>query len=44
MEGSLQIRFGLWHIPNPSFAVAKVGNTGTIEVLLYLDKVTGAGH
>jgi hypothetical protein len=25
-----------WHIPNPSFAVAQVGNGGTLEVLLQL--------
>lgn len=35
VNGSLQIQFGLWHIPNPSFAVTQVGNVGTIEVLLY---------
>jgi polyisoprenoid-binding protein YceI len=38
VEGNLQIRYGLWHIPNPSFAVARVANTGAIEVLLYLRK------
>jgi polyisoprenoid-binding protein YceI len=37
INGSLQIQFSLWHIPNPSFAVAQVGKFGTIGVLLYLD-------
>lgn len=32
----IPIKFEAWHIPNPSFAVAQVGDTGTIEVLLDL--------
>jgi putative copper resistance protein D len=32
----ISITFSEWHIPNPSFAVAQVGNTGTVEVLLDL--------
>ncbi len=35
-NGALTIRFGLWDIPNPSFVVARVGSTGTIDVLLHL--------
>lgn len=36
INGSLQIHFARWHIPNPSFAVTQLGNVGTIDVLLYL--------
>jgi polyisoprenoid-binding protein YceI len=36
LNAEIPIHFALWKIPNPSFAVAKVGNTGTIEVLLHL--------
>jgi polyisoprenoid-binding protein YceI len=32
----IAITFSEWHIPNPSFAVAQVGDTGTVEVLLDL--------
>jgi polyisoprenoid-binding protein YceI len=35
-NGALTVRFGLWGIPNPSFAITRVGNTGTIDVLLHL--------
>ncbi|MGH9105646.1 MAG: YceI family protein, partial [Acidimicrobiales bacterium] len=35
-NGALTIRFGRWGIPNPSFAVTRVGSTGTIDVLLHL--------
>lgn len=35
-SGALTIRFALWGIPNPSFVVARVGSTGTIDVLLHL--------
>jgi hypothetical protein len=35
-NGALTIRFGLWDIPNPSFVVARVGSTGTLDVLLHL--------
>jgi polyisoprenoid-binding protein YceI len=35
-NGALTIRFGLWGIPNPSFAITRVGSTGTIDVLLHL--------
>lgn len=36
VRGALTIRFARWHIPNPSFAITKVANTGTIDLLLYL--------
>ena len=32
----IPITYSRWHIPNPSFAVAKLGGTGTVEVLLHL--------
>ena len=35
-NGSLTIHYGLWGIPNPSFAITRVGSTGTIDVLLHL--------
>jgi polyisoprenoid-binding protein YceI len=34
VAGTLPIRFGLWHIPDPSFAITKVSNEGTIDLLL----------
>jgi polyisoprenoid-binding protein YceI len=36
VNAEIPIRFSEWHIPNPSFAVARLGSTGTIEVLLHL--------
>jgi polyisoprenoid-binding protein YceI len=32
-----------WHIPNPSFAVARVGENGTLEVLLHLVAANARG-
>ena len=32
----IPITFSVWHIPNPSFAIAQVGSTGLIEVLLHV--------
>jgi polyisoprenoid-binding protein YceI len=40
-SGGLTIRFALWGIPNPSFVVARVGSTGTIDVLLHLVRTSG---
>jgi polyisoprenoid-binding protein YceI len=37
LDAEIPVTFSEWHIPNPSFAVAQVGKTGTIEVLLHLD-------
>lgn len=36
VNAEIPIRFSLWHIPDPSFAVAQLGSTGTVEVLLHL--------
>ncbi len=36
VTAAIPITFSDWHIPNPSFAIAQVGNTGLIEVLLHL--------
>lgn len=36
VNAEIPVVFHLWHIPNPSFAVAQLGNSGTIEVLLHL--------
>jgi polyisoprenoid-binding protein YceI len=34
LNAEIPITYSLWKIPNPTFAVAQLGNTGTIEVLL----------
>lgn len=44
VNAEIPIRFSDWHIPNPSFAVAKVGSTGTLEVLLHLVATNASGH
>lgn len=46
LQTAIPIRFAEWHIPNPSFAVAKVGGSGTLEVLLHLARsgVRSAGR
>lgn len=36
VNAEIPVTYSRWHIPNPSFAVAKLGSTGTIEVLLHL--------
>ena len=36
VNGALTIHFGRWGIPNPSFTITRVGNTGTIDILLHL--------
>lgn len=36
VNAEIPITYGLWHIPDPSFAVAQLGKTGTVEVLLHL--------
>jgi polyisoprenoid-binding protein YceI len=41
VNAEIPVTFARWHIPNPSFAVAKVGDTGTVEVLLDM-ALTGA--
>jgi polyisoprenoid-binding protein YceI len=36
VNAEIPITFSDWHIPNPSFAIAQVGKTGLIEVLLLM--------
>jgi polyisoprenoid-binding protein YceI len=36
VNAEIPVTFSLWHIPNPSFAVTRVGSTGIVEVLLRL--------
>ena len=36
VSARIPVTFSRWHIPNPSFVVAKVGSGGTVEVLLHL--------
>ncbi len=43
VNAEIPIRFSDWHIPNPSFAVAQVGSTGTLEVLLQMVAADAAG-
>lgn len=42
VDVEIPIHFSEFHIPNPSFAVAKVGNTGTVEALLHLVRAPSA--
>jgi len=37
INAEIPVTFARWHIPDPSFAVAQVDPTGTIEVLLHLE-------
>jgi hypothetical protein len=36
VNAEIPVTFSRWRIPNPSFVVAKVGDGGTVEVLLHL--------
>ncbi|HEX6394943.1 MAG TPA: YceI family protein [Acidimicrobiales bacterium] len=36
VNAQIPVTFSRWRIPNPSFVVAKVGDSGTVEVLLHL--------
>jgi polyisoprenoid-binding protein YceI len=36
VNAQIPVTFSRWHIPNPSFVVAKVGDSGTVEVLLHM--------
>ena len=38
LNAEIPIVFREWKIPNPSFAITKVSNTGTLEVLLHLSR------
>jgi polyisoprenoid-binding protein YceI len=42
VNAEIPVTFSRWHIPNPSFAVAQVGSTGDIEVLLDLVSASAA--
>jgi polyisoprenoid-binding protein YceI len=42
VNAEIPVRFSDWHIPNPTFAIAQVGDTGVIEVLLHLVPGTSA--
>lgn len=44
LQAAIPIRFSEWHIPNPSFAITKVSNSGTMEVLLHLDRYGAGGR
>jgi polyisoprenoid-binding protein YceI len=44
VNAEIPITFSQWHIPNPSFAVAQVGRTGTLEVLLHLVAANANGQ
>jgi polyisoprenoid-binding protein YceI len=43
VNAEIPIKFSNWHIPNPSFAVAQVGSSGTLEVLLHLARAGANG-
>lgn len=43
VNAEIPIKFSEWRIPNPSFYVARLGSTGTIEVLLHLTPLAGKG-
>lgn len=38
VTGDLNVHFGRWHIPDPSFAITKVSPTGDIDLLVLLDR------
>ncbi len=44
VTADIPVTFSRWHVPNPSFAITKVGNTGLIEVLLHLVPASPASH
>ena len=44
LQAAIPIRFAEWHIPNPSFAITKVSNSGTMEVLLHLARAARGGR
>ena len=43
VNAEIPIHLPDWHIPNPSFAVARVGDNGTLEVLLHLVAANAQG-
>jgi polyisoprenoid-binding protein YceI len=44
INAEIPVRFSEWHVPNPSFAVAEVGNIGILEVLLQLVAANSHGQ
>ena len=44
VDVSIPITFSLWKIPSPDFAVARVGSTGTLEVLLQFVRADSEGR
>lgn len=44
LNAEIPLHFSEWHVPNPSFAVAQVGDTGTLEVLLHLVPANAQGQ
>jgi polyisoprenoid-binding protein YceI len=44
LNAEIPISLSDWHIPNPSFAVAQVGNNGVLEVLLSLVRADARGR
>lgn len=40
VTADILVVFARWHIPNPSFTIARVGSTGTVEALLHLVPAT----
>jgi polyisoprenoid-binding protein YceI len=44
VNAEIPIHFSDWHIPSPNFAVAEVGSSGTLEVLLHMVTSDAAGH
>lgn len=44
VNAEIPIELSEWHIPNPSFAVAQVGPSGVLEVLLHLVPANASGQ
>lgn len=44
VDAAIPITFSLWKIPSPDFAVARVGSSGTLEVLLHFARADSKGH
>lgn len=44
VDAAIPLTFSLWKIPSPNFAVAKVGSTGTLEVLLHFVPANAKGQ
>ncbi len=44
VDVAIPITFSLWKIPSPNFAVARVGSSGTLEVLLHFVRADSKGR